>query len=62
MARERRAEYDSPEFERRYLAGETLASIAAWLGVHPTAIYKAARLRGMPRRKWHIGPNSKVNA
>jgi len=60
MPRARRPEYDSDEFKRRYLSGETLASMGAWLGVTPVAVFNAATKRGYPRRKWGIGPGSKL--
>jgi len=54
MPRARRTEYDSPEFTRRYHAGETLESLAEWLGVNPIAVYRAARRRSFQRRAWHL--------
>ena len=50
MPRPRRHEYDSAEFSRRYHSDETLESLADWLGVGVTAIYKAARVRGFPMK------------
>lgn len=50
MPRPRRAEYDSAEFERRYMSGETIASLAQWLGVTDAAVFKAARRRGLPMK------------
>jgi len=48
MPRKRRPEYDSAEFRARWMAGETLESLSSWLGVHPSAIWKAANRRGLP--------------
>jgi hypothetical protein len=50
MPRARRPEYDSQEFADRYFAGETLRSLAEWLGVTDAAVFKAARRRGLPMR------------
>ena len=48
MPAPRRSVYDSEEFRRRYHSGETLASIAAWIGVTDAAVLKAASRRGYP--------------
>lgn len=51
MPRARRPEYDSEEFAARYASGETLRSLADWLGVTPVAVFTAARRRGLPMRQ-----------
>jgi hypothetical protein len=48
--KDRRAKYNSEEFTRRWHSDETLASMAAWLGVSIPAVYKAAMRRGLPKR------------
>ena len=51
MPRPRRAEYDSEEFAARYRAGETLESLADWLNVSVTAVFKAAQKRRLQRAR-----------
>jgi DNA-binding MurR/RpiR family transcriptional regulator len=48
--KDRRAKYNSEEFARRWHSDETLASMAAWLGVSVPAVYRAAMRRGLPKR------------
>jgi len=52
MPRPRRPEYDSAEFAKRYHGGETLSSLAEWLGVSLVAVFRAAQRRGFSR--YHI--------
>jgi len=48
MARPSRPEYDSAEFRARWMADETLQSLASWLGVSTVAVWRAAKRRGFP--------------
>ncbi|QDP48431.1 MAG: hypothetical protein Tp118SUR00d2C21406231_47 [Prokaryotic dsDNA virus sp.] len=49
MARPRRSEYDSAEFAARYQTGESLASLADWLGVSVVSVFKAVHRRNLRR-------------
>ena len=51
MARIIRHEYDTPEFEKRYLAGEPAQSLAQWIGTTVRAVQRAASRRKLTKKR-----------
>jgi hypothetical protein len=51
MARIIRPEYDTPEFERRYLSGESDKSLAEWVGTTVMGIQSAVKRRNLAKKR-----------
>lgn len=51
MARIIRPEYDTPEFEQRYLAGESAKSLAEWVGTTAMGIRSAVKRRKLTKKR-----------
>jgi len=45
--------YDTDEFYQRWHSGETLKSIADWIGVNISCVAEAAAKRGFKSRRFH---------